>query len=53
VTPPPLNAVLESLRERGFKASRTHFSNTAFKTDASISEIKESVKEVSTNARRC
>ena len=50
VTPPPLNAVLESLRERGFKASRTHFSNTAFKTDASISEIKESVKEVSTNA---
>ena len=53
VTPPPLNAVLESLRQRGFKASRTHFSNTAFKTDASISEIKESVKEVSTNARRC
>ncbi len=51
VTPPPLNAVLESLRKRGFKASRTHFSNTAFKTDASISEIKESVKEVSHRCR--
>lgn len=40
ISPPPLSAVISSLQNSGFRASRTHFSDTAFKTDANIREIK-------------
>ena len=32
-----------ALKERGFQASRTHFSGISFKTDASMEEIKRVV----------
>jgi len=40
VQPPSISALIDALRSSGFSASRTHFSNTAFKTDASMEEIK-------------
>ncbi|MHC1635079.1 MAG: tRNA (guanine(10)-N(2))-dimethyltransferase [Candidatus Methanospirareceae archaeon] len=42
-TPPTMQSILEALKERGYAASRTHFSDTAFKTDADIREIEEIV----------
>ena len=44
VSPPPLEKVINSLREMGFQASRTRFSGTSFKTDAPIEEIFRAVK---------
>ena len=41
ITPLPLEAVLEALRAAGFSASKTVFSDTGFKTDASIEKINE------------
>ncbi|MBN2110326.1 MAG: tRNA (guanine(10)-N(2))-dimethyltransferase [Methanosarcinaceae archaeon] len=35
-----INDLINTLRSRGFAASRTHFSGTSFKTDASIDEIE-------------
>jgi tRNA (guanine26-N2/guanine27-N2)-dimethyltransferase len=40
VFPSPISSLLDALRSNGFSASRTHFSDTAFKTDARIDEIK-------------
>ncbi|MDD2438751.1 MAG: tRNA (guanine(10)-N(2))-dimethyltransferase [Methanosarcinaceae archaeon] len=39
-----IDLVIDSLKIKGFKASRTHFSGTAFKTDASIAEIKKIIR---------
>ncbi len=36
---PTMERILEGLREMGYRAERTHFSPTAFKTDASIKDI--------------
>lgn len=36
---PKLDYVIEGLKEKGFEASRTYFSPTAFKTNASVKEI--------------
>jgi tRNA (guanine26-N2/guanine27-N2)-dimethyltransferase len=36
-----MDEFLERLREAGFAASRAHYSGTAFKTDASVGEIRE------------
>ncbi|AEA46603.1 tRNA (guanine(10)-N(2))-dimethyltransferase [Archaeoglobus veneficus] len=38
-SPPPLQNVIEGLKDRGFKASRTRCSGTGFKTDADIEDI--------------
>jgi len=38
--PPPISWLIQALRSDGFSASRTHFSETAVKTDARIDEIK-------------
>jgi tRNA (guanine26-N2/guanine27-N2)-dimethyltransferase len=36
-----MDEFLERLREAGFEASRAHYSGTAFKTDASVPEIRD------------
>ncbi|MCD6404113.1 MAG: tRNA (guanine(10)-N(2))-dimethyltransferase [Nanoarchaeota archaeon] len=38
---PKLGKVLKKLREKGFKASRTHFNPMGIKTDANIEEVKK------------
>lgn len=38
---PKLSEVIDKLREKGFSASRTHFSEDGFKTDADMKEIEE------------
>lgn len=45
ISPPPLDVVLEKIRERGL-ASRTHFSPTGFKTDLDFDEVLSSFKEL-------
>uniref|UniRef100_A0A7C4WBC5 tRNA (guanine(26)-N(2))-dimethyltransferase n=1 Tax=Geoglobus ahangari TaxID=113653 RepID=A0A7C4WBC5_9EURY len=40
VSPPPIQRILEKLIDEGYRASRTRFSGTSFKTDANIDEIK-------------
>ena len=37
--PPPMAALIEALREAGFRASRTHFSPTGFRTDAPAEDL--------------
>jgi tRNA (guanine26-N2/guanine27-N2)-dimethyltransferase len=46
VPPSSISLLIEALREKGFSASRTHFSGTAFKTDAGMEEIKEILKDL-------
>ncbi|MFC7071084.1 tRNA (guanine(26)-N(2))-dimethyltransferase [Halobaculum lipolyticum] len=36
-----MDEFVETLRERGFSASRAHYSGTAFKTDATVAEMRE------------
>jgi tRNA (guanine26-N2/guanine27-N2)-dimethyltransferase len=38
---PQMETILEALRSRGFTATRTHFSPTGFKTEATIEDLKE------------
>ena len=38
--------LISALKERGFQASRTHFSGISFKTDAGMEEIKRVVMEM-------
>jgi len=45
VSMPPLNLIIECLESRGYKASRTHFDNRSFKTNAPIEEVMECIKE--------
>jgi hypothetical protein len=40
VSPPPMRRILERLVQQGFRASRTSFRPTGFKTNASMEEIK-------------
>ncbi len=40
ITAMPTDGLVSALRDRGFKASRTHFSGISFKTDAGMEEIK-------------
>lgn len=40
ITPPPMDRTIIEIKEAGFKASRTHFSGTSFKTDATLEEIE-------------
>ena len=41
--------LISALRERGFQASRTHFSGISFKTDAGMEEIKRVVRELASS----
>ncbi len=41
-----IETFIQYLRENGFMASRTHFSGTSFKTDASINEIEKSLIKI-------
>lgn len=51
VEPPPLDALLEALRGRGYRATRTVFSGTGLKTDAGPGEILETLREFSQGRR--
>jgi len=44
VDPPPLEAILEALRETGHRATRTHFRENAFKTDAPWEAVREAYR---------
>jgi tRNA (guanine26-N2/guanine27-N2)-dimethyltransferase len=46
ITAMPTDELIEALKERGFRASRTHFSGISFKTDAGVEEIKKTVLEL-------
>ncbi len=46
ITAMPTEELVVALRERGFQASRTHFSGISFKTDAKMEEIKGVVREL-------
>ncbi len=46
ITAMPTDELISALKERGFKASRTHFSGISFKTDAGIEMIKKIVREL-------
>ncbi len=46
VPPSSLSSLIDALRSNGFFACRTHFSDTAFKTDARMEEIKDILKEL-------
>ena len=46
ITAMPTDELVLALRERGFRASRTHFSGISFKTDAAVGEIKKTVLEL-------
>ncbi len=43
---PPLTRVLEELKNKGFKATRTHFHGTGFRTDATVKIIMDSIKKL-------
>lgn len=44
VQAPERKKLLEAVRERGFRASQTHFSPQGFRTDAPIEEIREAIE---------
>ncbi|HDH91495.1 MAG TPA: hypothetical protein ENF38_00920, partial [Candidatus Aenigmarchaeota archaeon] len=43
---PKLDRLIERLKEKGFKSSRTHFLSYGIKTEAGIGELLETIKEV-------
>ncbi|WOF16424.1 tRNA (guanine(10)-N(2))-dimethyltransferase [Methanoplanus sp. FWC-SCC4] len=43
VSPVAIETVIERLKEKGFRASRVHYAGTGIKTDAPLSEIRESL----------
>ncbi len=47
---PPIESILEALRERGFRASRTVFSPTGVKTDAGEEELVAVLRGLAENA---
>jgi len=44
--PPKLDDLISRLRKLGYSASRTHFSDTGFKTDASMDELVKIFKDL-------
>lgn len=46
ISPPKLDDVIEALRNHGYRASRTRFGGTSFKSDASITEIRKIISEI-------
>jgi len=47
---PPINYIVEMLRERGFKASRVHYDPNSIKTDGGIEDVIKCIREY--NRRR-
>jgi len=43
ISAPPLKKVIESLKKKGFKATRSHCKDTSIKTNAPLGELKKSV----------
>ena len=52
ISAPPIELFLENLRHEGYIATRTHFSGTAFKTDAPLETILEILKKNNLNQYR-
>jgi len=52
ITAMPTDELILALRERGFRASRTHFSGISFKTDAGMRDIKRIVSELAQKATK-
>ena len=48
ISPPKLEYIFEKLRIKGFDVVRTHFSESGFKTNAPLDEIKQVFKEYKT-----
>jgi tRNA (guanine26-N2/guanine27-N2)-dimethyltransferase len=48
ISPPKLEYIFEKLRIKGFNVVRTHFSESGFKTNAPLDEIKQVFKEYKT-----
>ncbi|MGA9140255.1 MAG: tRNA (guanine(10)-N(2))-dimethyltransferase [Methanocella sp.] len=46
-TPTTIGVLIDALRAQGFRASRTHYSGTGFKTDAPVNEIKSTILRLS------
>lgn len=46
VQPSTITSLIDALRLNGYSASRTHFSDTAFKTNARLEEIKAVLKTI-------
>lgn len=46
ITVMPTDELIFALRERGFQASRTHFTGISFKTDAGMEDVKTIVREL-------
>jgi tRNA (guanine26-N2/guanine27-N2)-dimethyltransferase len=46
ITAMPTDDLIFALREKGFQASRTHFTGISFKTDAGMEEVKRIVGEL-------
>ncbi|MFW6153511.1 MAG: tRNA (guanine(26)-N(2))-dimethyltransferase, partial [Halobacteriota archaeon] len=46
----PITAVIEGLREQGYRASRTHFGGTTFKTDAPTRVVHDVVSSTADSA---
>lgn len=44
-SPPSLSSIIERLKERGYIASPTHFNPKAFKTDAPLHVVMETIRE--------
>ncbi|HIQ33036.1 MAG TPA: tRNA (guanine(26)-N(2))-dimethyltransferase [Methanothermococcus okinawensis] len=47
---PPVRAIVEMLRERGFRASRVHYDPNGIKTDGKVEDVIECIREY--NRRR-
>lgn len=45
ISPPRLNRIIEQLKEKGYDVSKTHFSNTGFKTNSPREVIEEIFKQ--------
>jgi tRNA (guanine26-N2/guanine27-N2)-dimethyltransferase len=45
LSPPPLNLIIEKLKEKGYNVTKTHFSKTGFKTNCSRKEIETIFKQ--------
>jgi len=43
---PKMDPFLDALRDAGFAATRAHYYGTAFKTDATVAEIREATRDV-------
>jgi tRNA (guanine26-N2/guanine27-N2)-dimethyltransferase len=46
-TPTAIDVLIETFRNRGYRASRVHYSGTGFKTDAPINDVRAIIRELS------